>query len=79
MLLTVIGLVTSVFFFVSRDVYGTIVFHNFLGIFGVIQALERSGNLGGFQSPVIPLWVMALVALGLLVATQVWVISGAGR
>jgi membrane protease YdiL (CAAX protease family) len=26
--LSVIGLVTSVFFFVSRDVYGTIAFHN---------------------------------------------------
>jgi hypothetical protein len=41
-LLTVIGLVTSAFF-VSRDVYGTIAFHNFLGIFGVIRALKASG------------------------------------
>ncbi len=27
---------TSAFFFVSRELYGTIAFHNFLGIFGVI-------------------------------------------
>src|SRR5215211_4370086 len=39
-ILSMVGLVTSVFFFVSRDVYGTIAFHNFSGILGVIRALE---------------------------------------
>lgn len=51
LLLTAIGLVTSLFFFVSRDVYGTIAFHNFAGIFGVIQALERSGGPGRLGIP----------------------------
>ena len=77
-LLTVIGLVTSLFFFVSPDVYGTIVFHNFAGIFGVIQALERSGNLGSFESLVVPLLVNAVVAIGLLVAAHALLISGTG-
>lgn len=78
-LLTVIGLVTSLFFFVSRDVYGTIAFHNFAGIFGVIQALERSGNLGSLESPVIPLLVNAVVAVALLVAAHVlWLGRNAG-
>jgi hypothetical protein len=62
-LLTVIGLETSVFFFVSKDVYGTIAFHNFLGIFGVIRALEASGNLASFERPVIPLLIMAVVPI----------------
>jgi hypothetical protein len=70
-LLSVIGLVTSAFFFVSRDVYGTIAFHNFLGIFGVIRALDASGNLSAFERPIVPLWIMAVVAVALLVAAQV--------
>ena len=43
--LSVIGLVTSAFFFLSRDVYATILFHNFLGVFGVIQALAAAQNI----------------------------------
>jgi len=55
-LLTVIGLITSLFYSISRDVYGTIAFHTFLGIFGVIRALESSGTLGSFERPVIRCW-----------------------
>jgi hypothetical protein len=76
--LSLIGLVTSVFFFVSRDVYGTIAFHNFLGIFGVIGALDASGNLTSFERPIIPLLVMAVVAVALLVAAHIlWLNSAA--
>jgi hypothetical protein len=76
--LSVIGLVTSAFFFVSGDVYGTIAFHNFLGITGVIGALEASGNLGAFERPIVPLLVMAVIAVALLVAAQVFLLdSGA--
>ncbi len=77
LLLTVIGLVTSLFYFVSRDVYGTIVFHNFAGVFGVIRSLESSGNLVSFERPVPPLLIMALVAIALLVATHaLWLNRG---
>jgi hypothetical protein len=76
--LSVIGLVTSVFFFVSRDVYGTIAFHNFLGILGVIRALEASGNLSSFERPIIPLLVMAVISIALLIAAHVlWINAGA--
>ena len=76
--LSLIGLVTSVFFFVSRDVYGTITFHNFLGILGVIGALDASGNLSAFERPIIPLLVMAVIAVALLIAAHVlWLNSGA--
>jgi hypothetical protein len=76
--LSVIGLVTSVFFFISRDVYGTIAFHNFLGIFGVIGALDASGNLASFERPIVPLLVMAVIAIALLIAAHVlWLNSGA--
>jgi hypothetical protein len=76
--LSVIGLVTSAFFFVSKDVYGTITFHNFQGIFGVIGALEASGNLTVFERPMLPLLGMAVVAVALLVAAHVlWLKAGA--
>lgn len=65
--LTAIGLVTSAYFFVSRDVYGTIAFHNFLGIFGVIQALGTSGNLANFERPVVLLLVMVAVSIAMLI------------
>lgn len=70
-ILSVVGLVTSVFFFVSRDVYGTIAFHNFLGILGVIRALEASGNLSAFERPIIPLLAMAVMAIALLIVAHV--------
>jgi hypothetical protein len=77
-ILSVVGLLTSVFFFVSRDVYGTIAFHNFSGILGVIRALEASGNLTVFERPIIPLLVMAVIAVALLIAAHVlWHNSGA--
>ena len=77
-ILSVVGLMTSVFFFVSKDVYGTIAFHNFSGILGVIRALGTSGNLSVFESPIIPLLVMAVTAVALLIAAHVlWLNSGA--
>jgi hypothetical protein len=77
-ILSMVGLVTSVFFFISRDVYGTIAFHNFSGILGVIRALDTSGNLSVFERPIIPLLVMAVIAVALLIAGHVlWLNSGA--
>jgi hypothetical protein len=75
--LSVIGLVTSAFFFISRDVYGTITFHNFLAIFGVIRALDASGNLASFERPLIPALVTAVVAIAALIAVHVlWITTG---
>jgi hypothetical protein len=77
-LLTVIGLMTSAFFFVSRDIYGTIAFHNFLGSLGVIRALDASGSLASFERPVVPLLVIAVLAIAALIAAHVlWLNPGA--
>ena len=68
-LLTGVGFVTSAFFFLSRDIYATIVFHSFLGVFGVAQALAASGRLEKLDSRQPALMVMAAAAavvLGLL-------------
>lgn len=73
-LLTTIGLLTSVFFFASRDIYATIVFHNFLGVYGVVQALAATGNLGGFTVPQAPLLATAAVSLIVLIASDILIV-----
>lgn len=72
--LSFIGLWTSAFFFVSRDVYATIAFHNFLGMFGVVQALAAAGQLDTFETVQVPLLGTAIVALLVLIAVDVFVI-----
>jgi membrane protease YdiL (CAAX protease family) len=66
-LLTFIGVITGIFYFIVRDIYGTIVFHNFLGIFGVISALKTTGNLTAYTTPIIPLFITASIAIVILV------------
>jgi hypothetical protein len=71
--LSVVGLATSVFFFIARDVYGTILFHNFLAVFGVVKALEATGTLAGYAEPKAALYVMALLSvLTLVLADTFW-------
>jgi hypothetical protein len=72
--LSVIGLVTSVVFFVSRDVYATILFHNFLGTFGVVQALAAQDNLASFTSVQWPLICTAIIALLALIVADLLLI-----
>lgn len=72
-LLSVVALVTGAFFFVSRDVYGTIVFHNCLGTIGVLGALERSGGLATYTDLRVPLIASGALALvALVLGHAVW-------
>jgi hypothetical protein len=66
--LTVVGLFTGAFFFVSRDVLGTAVFHNFLGTFGVLQALVQGGASSSLETLQAPLVGTALMTLLVLLA-----------
>ncbi|RST81025.1 hypothetical protein EJC49_24240 [Aquibium carbonis] len=76
-LLAVVGLGTSLFFFVSRDVYGTIVFHNFLGTYGVVLALKDAGMLNGPSELQVPLLATALATIGVIVvADRFWLRQG---
>ena len=68
LLLSVVGLFTSAFFFLSRDIAGTIVFHNFLGTFGVVQALSAANALSSLEQLEPPLIVTAVIAAGFLAA-----------
>ncbi|RUV49504.1 MULTISPECIES: CPBP family glutamic-type intramembrane protease [unclassified Mesorhizobium] len=73
-LLTAIGLLTSAFFFTSRDIYATIAFHNFLGVYGVVQALAATDKLGGFTVPQIPLLATAVASLVVLIGSDVLIV-----
>jgi Type II CAAX prenyl endopeptidase Rce1-like len=76
-LLSLVGVATSVFFLVSREIYGTIAFHNFQAAFGVTQALAAQKLLGGYGEPKPALYALALVALLLLIALDlVWTRRG---
>jgi hypothetical protein len=66
LLLTAVGLITSVFFFTVRSVYGTILLHNFLALTGVLDALARVGRLAALQQAGPPLIATAVGALVLL-------------
>ena len=70
LLLTVIGAITAVYFFLVREVYSTIVFHNFLALIGVIQNV----NIANFQAPNPGLLGMMLVTLAVLVALDAYLI-----
>lgn len=68
--LTVVGLGTGLFFFVGRSLYGALVFHNCMALFGVTRALDESGRLAAFRSLQLPLLATALVSLVVLVAAE---------
>ena len=75
-LLTGVGVVTSLFYFVGQSAYGALVLHNFLALFGVTSALAEAGQLGTYQEPVVPLLVTALLSLVVLVGMErTWIPS----
>jgi len=65
--LTAIGFVTSLWWFVSRDAYGTAVFHNFFGVTGVLAALKAGGLVPERPELAVPLVITALAVTVALV------------
>lgn len=57
------GLLTSLVYFLGCDIYATILFHNFLGMTGVMQNID----LTLFSQPLYPLYGLVLISvLGLI-------------
>lgn len=69
-----IGLLTSTVFLLSRDVYATILFHNFLGTLGVLRALSAQNALGSFETLQWTLITAGIAGFCTLVAVDVFVI-----
>ena len=73
--LSVVGLITGAFFVVSGDVYGTIAFHNFLAVKGVTTSLSERNLLGQFRRRQPALVATAAVAVAVLIAADVLLIT----
>jgi hypothetical protein len=78
-LLTIVGLLSGLYFFLSRNVYGTIIFHNFLALKGVTQALADSGRLQVFAQPQLPLLLTGIVVVAILILADLKIIRPAIR
>jgi hypothetical protein len=76
-LLTIVGLLSGLYFFLSRNVYGTIVFHNFLALKGVTQALADSGRLQALAQPQLPLLLTGIIVAAILIVLDVVIIRPA--
>lgn len=69
--LSAVGLATGLFFVISNDIYGTIAFHNFFAVKGVTGSLSKQGQLDHLRRPRPALLAMAVVALALLILSDV--------
>jgi membrane protease YdiL (CAAX protease family) len=56
------GLVTSLVYFLGRDLYATIILHNFLGMTGVMQNVD----LDRFSQPLYHLYILLIVSVAVL-------------
>ena len=77
--LSVVGLFTGAFFFASRDAIATIVFHNFLGTYGVVKALVAADTVDRMAVPQWPLIGTAGFTLALLLTGGAWLRHGSTR
>jgi hypothetical protein len=64
------GLVTSLVYFLGRDLYAAILFHNFLGMTGVMQNVD----LDRFSQPLYPLYIIMIVSVVALIAADIFFI-----
>jgi hypothetical protein len=78
-LLTFIGLITGLFYFISRNIYGTITFHNFLGIFGVTKSLDEAGKLSTYTEFQMPLFLTAIMAIIALYFSYRYILKPSGE
>jgi membrane protease YdiL (CAAX protease family) len=70
LLLTFIGAITGVFFFPVREIYSTIIFHNFFALIGVMGNIDTAN----IQAPNVFLLVMMLVTTGVIAGMDLWLI-----
>ncbi|SHF22324.1 hypothetical protein SAMN05443144_106157 [Fodinibius roseus] len=67
LLLTGIGVATGIFYFLVREIYGTIIFHNFFAMYGIADALAKTGQIEYFSEPQYPLFFTAFGTVLVLV------------
>jgi hypothetical protein len=76
-MLSIVGLFTGLFYFLTKSIYGTILFHNFMGMKGVTDALAESGGIEKFKNLQIPIIATAVIALVILIVLDIIVLRRA--
>ena len=56
------GVLTSLVYFIGRDIYATIIFHNFQALFGVMMSV----NIPSFIQPAYPILILAVASIFVL-------------
>jgi hypothetical protein len=77
-LLTVVGIGTGLIYFVGRSFYGTLAFHNFMALIGIVSSLVAADQIGPYRQPLPPLLATALIALLVVVVMERTSIQNAG-
>ncbi|HET7147197.1 MAG TPA: CPBP family glutamic-type intramembrane protease [Candidatus Nitrosopolaris sp.] len=62
------GALTGVVFFVGRNIYAALIFHNFQALFGVMRSID----ITSYTHPIYPLLIMGLVSILILIAADVF-------
>lgn len=69
------GILTSLVYFIGRDIYATIIFHNFQALFGVMMSV----NIVSFTQPLYPILVLAAISMFVLALSDRILIKKTGR
>jgi uncharacterized membrane protein YeaQ/YmgE (transglycosylase-associated protein family) len=64
------GALTSIVYFIGRNIYATVIFHNFQALYGVM----RSINIESFSHLLFPLLIMASVSILILIAADLFLV-----
>ncbi|HZD34327.1 MAG TPA: hypothetical protein VE130_03895 [Nitrososphaeraceae archaeon] len=64
------ALLTSIFFFIGRDIYSTITIHNFLALIGISGSIDVTA----LTQPLYPIMIIALVSVIVLIASDTFLI-----
>lgn len=67
LLLMGVGVATGIFYFLVREIYGTIIFHNFFAMYGIADALAKTGQIEYFSEPQYPLFFTVLGVVSVLI------------
>jgi len=65
------GVITSLFYLITREIYATLLFHNFQGIIGVIGNLKNQELL---NRPLYPLYLLMILSIAALILADIWLI-----
>jgi|SRR5918996_609588 hypothetical protein len=64
------AILTSVFYFIGREIYSTITIHNFLALIGVSGSIDVTG----LTQPLYPVLIIAFISVLVLIASNVFVV-----